>query len=210
MALLHKLIGLENALLIFARNPIEGKVKTRLAATLGNDKALRIYLELLAHTSSITQSVDCDRFVFYSDGVTKNDLWNDQAFFKQEQYGDDLGERMLNAFDTVFKLGYKRVIIIGTDCFELTSQLINQAFDGLKKHSVVIGPSFDGGYYLLGMNQLHAALFVGKEWSTDSVYTSTIHDLSNQQISYHQLPTLSDIDTEADWNHYINTKTNQS
>lgn len=195
-------------MIIFARNPIEGKVKTRLAATLGKDKALSIYLELLAHTASITQSVACDRFVFYADGITKNDVWNDQTFFKQEQHGDDLGERMSNAFNTVFKLGYKRAIIIGTDCFELKSQLIDQAFDRLTKYSVVIGPSFDGGYYLLGMDQLHAALFVGKTWSTDSVYTSTLHDLSNQHISFHELPTLSDIDTEADWNHYINTQTN--
>lgn len=201
---------MENALIIFARNPIEGKVKTRLAATLGKDKALAIYLELLAHTSSITRSVTCDRFIFYADGITKKDVWDDQTFFKQEQYGVELGERMSNAFNTIFKLGYKRVIIIGTDCFELTSQLIDHAFVNLKEHSVVIGPSFDGGYYLLGMNQLHSALFIGKEWSTDTVYASTIHDLSNQQISYHQLPTLSDIDTEADWNHYINTKTNQS
>lgn len=197
-------------MIIFARNPIEGKVKTRLAATLGKEKALGIYLELLAHTASITQSVACDRFVFYADGITKNDVWDDQTFFKQEQHGDDLGERMSNAFNTVFKLGYKRAIIIGTDCFELTSQLIDQAFDRLTAYSVVIGPSFDGGYYLLGMDQLHAALFVGKAWSTDSVYTSTLQDLSNQHISFHQLPTLSDIDTEADWNHYINTQTNQS
>lgn len=199
---------MKNALIIFARNPIEGKVKTRLAATLGNEKALRIYVDLLKHTSTVAKATTCDRFVFYADGISKDDCWDNNAFFKHEQEGDELGARMLNAFKIVFGLGYESVLIIGTDCFELTSDIIHQAMNALQQHAVVIGPSFDGGYYLLGMNQLHTPLFIGKEWSTDRVYASTINDLQNKNITYHQLPTLSDIDTAADWNNYINTKTN--
>lgn len=193
---------MEKALIIFARNPVLGKVKTRLASTLGNEKALAIYQSLLAYTACITSKVACSRFVFYADGVSKKDTWNDDLFMKYQQEGNDLGERMQHAFDLLFRQGYKKVLIIGTDCFELNTAIIEQAFASLEHYNAVIGPSADGGYYLLGTKMFYPFLFAHKPWSTDQVLHSTINDLSTNHISYFTLPVLHDIDTEADWNRY--------
>jgi uncharacterized protein len=194
---------LKQALIIFARNPVRGKVKTRLAATMGDNKALSIYQSLLEHTVQITQQLPCDRYVFYADGISKNDVWPDHLYLKKNQEGNDLGQRMLHAFDTLFQLGYQKIIIIGTDCFELSSSILLDAFTALDEKEVVIGPSEDGGYYLLGMRQFFPFLFQEKAWSTDSVCSSTIQQLEIQKISYDLLPILNDIDTEDDWKQYL-------
>jgi uncharacterized protein len=193
---------LENALIIFARNPVLGKVKTRLASTVGNEKALAIYHSLLTYTAGITSMVHCDKYVFYADGVSKQDSWDDTVFSKKEQEGNDLGERMQLAFHSIFEKGYKKVVIIGTDCFELTETILEKAFASLDSYNAVIGPSADGGYYLLGMNKYYPFLFADKSWSTDTVFKGTITDLSAHDIPYFTLPVLHDIDTEADWNQY--------
>ena len=193
---------MEKALIIFARNPVLGKVKTRLAATIGNEKALDIYKTLLAYTADICSKLACSRFVFYADGISKKDSWNDDWFVKYQQQGEDLGERMQQAFELVFQQGYKKVLIIGTDCFELNSGIIEQAFESLEQYNAVIGPSADGGYYLLGTTIFYPFLFDNKPWSTDGVFVATTNDLSANHISYFTLPVLHDIDTEADWNQY--------
>jgi len=194
---------LKQALIIFARNPVRGKVKTRLAATMGDDKALSIYQSLLEHTVQITQQLPYDCYVFYADGISKNDVWPDDLYLKKNQEGKDLGQRMLHAFDTLFQQGYKKIIIIGTDCFELSSFILLDAFTALDEKEVVIGPSEDGGYYLLGMRQFFPFLFEEKAWSTDSVYSSTVQQLVIQNIRYEILPILNDIDTEDDWKQYL-------
>lgn len=194
---------LKQALIIFARNPVPGKVKTRLAATMGHDKALSIYQLLLEHTVQITQQLPCDRYVFYADSILKNDIWSDDLYLKKNQEGKDLGQRMLHAFDTLFQQGYQKIIIIGTDCFELSFSILLDAFTALDEKEVVIGPSEDGGYYLLGMRQFFPFLFEEKAWSTDSVYSSTVQQLAIQNIRYEILPILNDIDTEDDWKQYL-------
>jgi len=194
---------LKQALIIFARNPVRGKVKTRLAATMGHNKALSIYQLLLEHTVQITQQLPCDRYVFYADGISKNDIWSDDLYLKKNQEGKDLGQRMLHAFDTLFQQGYQKIIIIGTDCFELSSSILLDAFTALDEKEVVIGPSEDGGYYLLGMRQFFPFLFEEKTWSTDTVYSSTVQQLAIQNIRYDTLPILNDIDTEDDWKQYL-------
>ena len=110
---------------------------------------------------------------------------------------------MLHAFDTLFQQGYQKIIIIGTDCFELSSFILLDAFTALDEKEVVIGPSEDGGYYLLGMRQFFPFLFEEKAWSTDSVYSSTVQQLVIQNIRYEILPILNDIDTEDDWKQYL-------
>ena len=110
---------------------------------------------------------------------------------------------MLHAFSILFQQGYQKIIIIGTDCFELSSSILLDAFTALDNNEVVIGPSADGGYYLLGMQQLFPFLFEEKAWSTDTVYDSTIQQLKMHQISYYTLPILNDIDTEEDWKQYL-------
>ena len=194
---------MKQALIIFARNPVLGKVKTRLAATMGDDKALSIYQSLLEHTVQVTQQLPCDRYVFYADGISQNDIWPDNLYLKESQQGHDLGQRMLHAFEILFQQDYKKIMIIGTDCFELSSSIILDGFAALDVHEVVIGPSTDGGYYLLGMRQFYPILFKEKAWSTDTVYRSTIQQLDIQNIHYHRLPVLHDIDTEDDWKQYL-------
>jgi len=186
----------ENALIIFTRNPELGKCKTRLAKTIGDESALRVYMHLLRHTVKITESVRADKFVFYSEHIKKNDLWHDDIFKKKLQFGDDLGSRMVNAFSELFGLGYKNIIIIGSDLLELNSEDISYAFDTLKCHDIVIGPSKDGGYYLLGMKRIHENIFKNKAWGTKTILKDTLKDLQNNDIEL--LKELNDIDTFED------------
>jgi rSAM/selenodomain-associated transferase 1 len=200
---------LKTALIIFARHPEPGKVKTRLAKTMGNEKALSVYRELLLYTHKITKDIAADKFVFLSEPVLENDfpVWNypTNRFTIRIQKGNTLGERMLHAFQALFTNGYDHVCIIGSDCITLTQKNITDAFSQLKHHDAVIGPSEDGGYYLLGMKKPHSMLFENKEWSTDKVFASTIEDLRLTHLSFHLLPVLSDIDTEEDWLVYQKT-----
>ena len=189
---------MKQSLLIFAKNLIYGDVKTRLAATVGNDVAFCVYKELLLHTKEITKNMIADKIVFYSNNIEKQDIWNDETFKKYLQSGNDLGERMQNAFAYAFENGYKEVVIIGTDCFELTSTIITDAFAYLKKNDVVIGPAEDGGYYLLGMKKLHAEMFQNIVWSTDKVLQQTKAICRRESLTHHLLQQLSDVDDEND------------
>jgi uncharacterized protein len=187
---------LKNALIIFVRHPKLGKVKTRLAASVGNEKALAIYNKLLQHTHTITVDVPADKFVFYADDVPEHDLWN--GYYKlQQQQTQDLGERMLHAFKHVFTLGYNKVCIIGSDCYELNTTTIINAFSSLHEKDVVIGPANDGGYYLLGLHKPEAALFDGIRWSTNTVLQTTLEKTHRLQLSYTLLETLMDMDEIA-------------
>lgn len=185
-------------LIIFYRNPELGKVKTRLAATIGDAKALIIYGYLSAHTQAVTKNLLVDKAVFYSHYIDAEDTWNNDLYQKQQQFGIDLGERMLHAFREGFQAGYDTICIIGTDCFDLSSTLVEDAFSKLEFYDAVIGPAKDGGYYLLGMNTLHLEFFKDKEWSTSSVLTKTIHDFQTLGLKYYELPVLTDVDEEDD------------
>ena len=186
----------KKALIIFARNPELGKCKTRLAKTIGDEAALDVYKFLLNHTADISKQVDADKYVFYSENIQKNDLWDDVIFRKKLQKGNDLGERMLNAFNELFQMGYEKVAIIGSDLLELDAETINLAFSQLDHFDYVIGPAQDGGYYLLGMKHLYLKLFENKAWSTSTVLTDTLNDIKNSKV--HLLKELNDIDTFED------------
>lgn len=184
----------KEALLLFVRNPELGKVKTRLAAAVGPEKALDIYLKLLQHTRAVTQAIPVTRFVYYSDQITENDLWPESDYQKRVQPTGDLGQKMEAAFAAAFAEGYTSVVIIGSDCLQLTPAIIQQAYLGLQTHEVVVGPALDGGYYLLGMRQLHPELFRNKRWSTAHVFPDTVQDLAQLRLPYTLLPHLSDVD----------------
>ncbi len=188
---------MKHALIIFVKNMVCGKVKTRLAATVGHEKAIEIYKELLHYTNSVTQQLDCDKIVFYSDEILQNDNWSNVSE-KQVQQGFDLGERMLNAFAYCFTKSCQKVIIIGTDCPELTTKILHNAFDQLENYDVIIGPAADGGYYLLGMKQVHEHLFNNMAWSTKNVLRETIHRCGKNNLTHALLPTLHDVDNEYD------------
>ena len=190
-------------LIIFAKNPTLGKVKTRIAATMGDEKALAIYHILLSHTVSITSGLNCDKAVYYSDFVDTEDKWDNKLYQKHIQTGSDLGDRMSNAFQEGFEKGYQRICIIGSDCMEINEKIIKDAFNSLSVHDAVIGPAHDGGYYLLGLTRMSQELFENKPWSTNLVLSETINDFNKQKLAYHSLPVLSDVDEEADWDPYL-------
>ncbi len=185
-------------LLIFVKKPEAGKVKTRLAATIGNEKALQIYLQLLKRTRQVTQPLSCTKAVYYTPEIVEDDNFDTKHFQKALQNEGNLGQRMQQAFEGTFAKGYEKVCIIGSDCYELTTNILEQAFEKLDKNEVVIGPSTDGGYYLLGMKKLHPSLFENKNWSTPSVFSETITNLKNADLSFALLPELTDVDEEKD------------
>lgn len=183
-------------LIIFTKNPELGKCKTRLAATIGDKAALQIYQFLLDHTVAVTQSLDMNKSVYYSEEIWKDDIWNSKYYTKKVQQGKDLGERMEHAFQQGFIDGYQKIVIIGSDLYDLETKDIEIAFRALDTHEVVIGPAHDGGYYLLGMKQLKSELFQIKNWGTSSVLKDTITNL--QTDSYVLLETRNDIDVYED------------
>lgn len=185
-----------NALLIFTRNPELGKVKTRLAKTIGNEKALTVYKDLLLHTRNETQAIDCDKFVFYDSEIVEDDIWSGTSYQKKLQSNGDLGQRMHDAFKTLFEMGYQNCIIVGSDLFDLKAIIIENAFKELLNYEVVIGPAEDGGYYLLGLKKDDHAIFQNKDWGTASVFKATMRDLENKKVGL--LDTLNDIDTFED------------
>lgn len=190
----------EALLLIFIKNAQLGKVKTRLAASVGDKKALEVYQKLLAKTHQATSSLSCDRQIWYSNFIEEEDQWASGDYKKCLQQGDDLGDRMKNAFRRAFEEGYQRVVIIGSDCPEINPHILRQAFTRLSEQDVVIGPSRDGGYYLLGMSSFYGALFGGIEWSTPAVFEQTKARIKELGLSWETLPMLNDIDTVEDLN----------
>ncbi len=183
------------ALIIFARRPEAGKVKTRLSATIGNDKALAIYIRLLEHTRDAVNELSCEKYVFLTH-EKHDDFWN--GFIHELQQGNTLGDRMSHAFDLLFEKGHEHVIIIGTDCPDITPEIVEEAFRQLNSNDIVIGPAEDGGYYLLGMNRYHATLFQDIQWSSEIVYNQTMKKIVDDNLRYYNLPVLADVDEEKD------------
>ena len=191
---------MSNCLLIFTRNPELGKVKSRLAKGVGKENALTIYKKLLQHTQEVVVQIDCERWVGYSVSVRNNDLWPESNFKKFKQEGADLGKRMQHAFEKAFAAGHTKVIIVGSDLYDLRPKHIEEALKSLDTHDTVIGPAQDGGYYLLGMKTLMPEVFSGKEWGTETVYKATVDNLSQKKL--HILETLNDIDYAEDLKPY--------
>ena len=188
------------ALIIFCKNPVAGKVKTRLAADIGAENALEVYQYLLNFTSRICSEVNLAKFAYYSEIPESPTCWPEEVAIRLQQ-GNDLGSRMKNAFAEVFREKYSPVVIIGTDCVNLSADLINKAFEHLSETDVVIGPASDGGYYLLGLKKPESALFEEINWSTPEVLTETINRCNSLKLNYKMLPCLHDIDEIKDLIH---------
>lgn len=186
----------KKALIIFTRNPELGKVKTRLAKSVGDESALKIYKFLLNHTVEITENLNVDKYVFYSENIHRDDIWNPDIFRKKLQTGQGLGERMKNAFSEIFEMGYENAIIIGSDIFDMCKKDIEIAFEALQTNQFVIGPATDGGYYLLGMKELSSEIFQNKNWSTNTVLETTLEDLRDEK--YVLLEERNDVDYYED------------
>lgn len=180
------------------KNPVKGKVKTRLAKDVGDDKALEIYLKLLEHTKTITAKIVADKFIFYSDVVERNDLFENSFYKKYTQCSGDLGARMDYAFSIPFKNDYKNVVMIGADCYELQQEHIDVAFEKLAENDFVFGPANDGGYYLIAMKKWNRWVFKNKLWSTEKLYAETKQEIISNNGKLFELEMLSDVDTVKD------------
>lgn len=186
----------DQLLIVFTRNPELGKVKTRLAKTVGDQAALTIYETLIDHTKNVVSNIEADIAVFYSEDIPETDLWTNISCKKHLQIGRDLGKRMSNAFYDGFQQGYERIVLIGSDLFDLKADHLKNGFEKLKDHSAVLGPAHDGGYYLIGLTHLPKVIFENKSWGTDTVFRETLSDLIHENVFL--LETLNDIDIYED------------
>jgi len=194
------MLNSKNLLLIFTRNPELGKVKSRLAVDIGNELALEVYTFLLNHTKEVTKNLSVNKQTWYSENITKEDIWDNDLYTKYEQLQvEDLGARMKQAFEKGFEDGYENIVIIGSDLYDISESDFSKAFEVLKNKEAVIGPAEDGGFYLLGMNKMMPEIFHNKDWGTDSVLEETLKDL--KKYTFEVLDERNDVDYLSDIEH---------
>lgn len=189
---------MKNLLIVFVKPPFKGAVKTRLAKSIGKSAALAVYKKLLLHTKQNVLECAADKCIAYDGEIDHSDLWENHIFEKITQQGNDLGEKMYNAFKDRFGLSYEHICLIGSDIYELNPDILNQAFIHLEDHNLVLGPATDGGYYLIGMNKPLELLFNNIKWSTSEVLSKTIDRAQRTGLTYSLLPVLNDIDDLED------------
>lgn len=187
-----------NKLIILAKNPVLGKAKTRIGKEKGDELALAIYHRLLQHTRDTALETKAEKIVYFSDFIDSSEFWPIVSFRKKLQVPGNLGTKMRVVFDNELEENGK-VIIIGSDCAEISTSDLNYAFELLIENDVVLGPAEDGGYYLIGMNKLHAELFLEMPWSQSNLLEKTLESTRILKLKVNLLPKKSDIDYYEDW-----------
>lgn len=192
----------DRCLLFFVKKPEKGKVKSRLAAVIGEDSAVSVYKSLVAQMlSTLNRGTFPLCICFFPKNAQKSiENWLGRKYRYLPQNGKDLGERMRNSFMDGFAMGHKRVVLIGSDIPDLPMKYIEEAFQSLKEMDAVIGPAYDGGYYLIGFKEksFSPQVFDGIDWGTKSVFDETIRKLKRFGRAVHTLPCHRDIDTVED------------
>lgn len=183
------------ALIVFVKNPELGKVKTRLANSVGATKALSVYKDLLEFTKRVIPS-ELSVYVFHSPVLLEELFWSGSE--NELQCEGDLGLKMKTALQQVFSKGATKVCLIGSDCFEISEEHIKSAFKALDSNDLVFGPAKDGGYYLVGMKQMHAEVFEGMPWSRSNLLEKTITKIKGLKLNYKLMETLNDVDFVED------------
>jgi hypothetical protein len=193
----------QKKLIIFTRYPEPGTTKTRLIGALGAGGAAGLHRQMTEMAVGVARELKNMtgiaieiQFAGGDDSKMRQWLGNDIEY--AAQIGLDLGERMDNAFQSGFDQGYDRIVIVGSDCPELTSDILKEAFQALNHHPVVLGPAADGGYYLIGLKQRLSNVFQGIPWGTTNVLETTRNAISCLNVSFAQLKLLSDVDTPED------------
>ncbi len=194
---------MSECLVIFTRYPEPGKTKTRLIPVLGAEGAASLQRQMTEQTIAKTKALQCERqisiAVYFSDGSQPlMENWLGTSVVYRRQSDGDLGTRMAVAFQTELEAGAQSVVIIGTDCPDLTIEILTQAFEALKQHDLVVGPAADGGYYLIGLRRLLPELFVGVSWGTSQVRQQTVEIAQSLDLAIAFLPLLNDIDRPED------------
>lgn len=191
---------MKEVLMVFVKNRTAGKVKTRLAADIGDKAALEVYNKLLNYTQKVVAQSAMSIQVWFSELIPEHSNWVDIPAQLKLQAGKDLGDRMSNAFRLNFEEGAEKVLIIGSDCAELTSDHLKKASKLLNQYDLVIGPAKDGGYYLIAMKEYRPELFLGINWSTASVLKETLRIAEEAGLTVTQMDELNDVDELEDWN----------
>jgi uncharacterized protein len=196
------------ALIVFAKLPRVGDVKTRLGKEIGMEEAGRVYEEFARHAFTIASTLSHEHvavYLLYAPGADEAAIrrWVGHGFRYFPQEGASLGDRMHAAFRKVFNDGATEAVIIGTDVPELDVETVRAGFEKLQSCDVVIGPSSDGGYYLLGIKERPYDVFSGISWSTTSVLQETRLLVARQGLTTVLLPEMSDIDTFEDYRSYL-------
>jgi uncharacterized protein len=195
------------ALVVFAKAPVPGQVKTRLCPPLTPDEAATLHGSFVLDTLERTKTaaaklkLPLDRYLACAPSSTLvffQIMEERQGVKLLDQAGDDLGARMGQAFHTLFAMGYQRVMIVGTDVPALPLEYYKQALALLASHDVVLGPALDGGYYLIGLKGAVPDLFTGIPWSTDRVLALTQDKAAQLALTTALLPPWRDVDTMDD------------
>ncbi len=188
-------------LLVFAREPVAGRVKTRLIPKLGEAAATALYRKMLHDTLTIATQVAADRVELWVDRLDPTSELaaraRDLGMSTRVQSGADLGARMHGAFVETLH-GARTAVLIGSDCPEYDAGYIAAAFDALERHDAVIGPARDGGYVLIGTKTAEPRLFRHVPWGTARVLAVTRDRLTQLQWRWHELPPKRDLDTPRD------------
>lgn len=189
-------------LIVFVRAPELGRVKTRLAASIGDEAALRVYCTLAEHVLAQARALGSEvtvevRFTPPEAGDSVR-AWLGTDLRLAPQSAGNLGVRMREAFTDAFAVGCQRVAVVGSDLPGLSAELIRRSFDELRHVPAVLGPARDGGYYLLGLTRLPGHFFDAMPWSTDEVARLTLDRLRVAGLDTVLLPTLCDVDEAAD------------
>ena len=157
---------------------------------------LDVYQFLVEHTCEVSDEIETDKAIYYSEYIEIEDIWDTEKYQLFIQKGNNLGDRMAHAFEKAFEQSYDKVILIGSDCFEISKDHINNGFEALNNHEFVVGPAKDGGYYLIGMNAHHPELFKDKKYGHAEVLNDLMTAIADKPFEL--LETLSDIDTFQD------------
>ncbi len=190
------------AYILFFKYPEPGKVKTRLAKKLGENFVLELYREFIRDLMNTGAKARCDLILAVSPAgeQTREDLEREFGTRSYLQRGKDLGERMYNALEDVFRSGYSRSLLTGSDVPGISPGLINTAFDKLSESDIVLGPSSDGGYYLLGVKRgkHRREIFTDIPWSSQEVLKKTLDNIEKLKLSCRLVDEMNDIDNLSD------------
>lgn len=203
-----------SCIIVFVKYPEKGRVKTRLAEDIGSENAAELYKRFTEDILESLTDIKAAKLVFFCPRDRRKEfmIWLGGGYQFYPQLGNDLGERMKNAFTFGFKEGYQNMIILGSDSPDIPKAIIKEALNSLLIKDAVIGPAQDGGYYLIGFKKdsFNSSIFERIEWGANTVYGKTVDILNKKNISFHVLPQWRDIDTYEDMKVFFQNNQNKN
>ena len=187
-----------DCLIVFVKNPILGKVKTRIAEKVGDKKAMEIYLKMINHLNHWVSPLPLKKWIYFSDYIDRDGIWSSSEFEFGLQKGKDLGIKMYSALSEIL-INSKKAILIGSDIAGLNPKILKDAVEMLENHDMVFGPANDGGYYLVGCKNNHPEIFDNIPWGTSKVLEMSLEKTANIGLKVALLTPLNDIDYIEDW-----------